>query len=131
MVYVPPFDFIKEVANVTSINGQPYASVSYQELKDIIKLFLRSVPVDDPWYRAQHKDVAHAIESGNYQSAKHHFVEEGYFEGRLPCSLRIDEAWYIRNNPDVAVGLKFGVIKSAMEHYKSHGYIEGRLPFEV
>ena len=59
----------------------------------IIKKLLRAVPVDEEWYLRTYPDVAVGIENGNTKSAKHHFVTDGYFEGRLPFEHEIDEEW--------------------------------------
>ena len=72
----------------------------------------------------------HAIKAGTFKSAKHHFVENGYFEGRLPAEFHVDEAWYLTAYPDVADGIGTGEILSATEHFLTNGYAEGRLPSE-
>ena len=94
----------------------------------MIKHLLRGVHVDEEWYRRTYDDVDAAIKGGAYESAKHHFVEDGYFEGRRPCPVRVDEAWYVATYPDVAEGMELGDIQSAQEHFDQHGYREGRFP---
>jgi hypothetical protein len=70
------------------------------------------------------------MQRGEFKSAKHHFVENGYFEGRRPHKFEIDEEWYLVTYPDVADGIEAGHIASAQEHFISNGYAEGRLPSE-
>jgi hypothetical protein len=53
-------------------------------LADALRLFLDSVEVDEDWYRHRYPDVAAAIDMGNLASARQHFVQFGYFEGRDP-----------------------------------------------
>jgi hypothetical protein len=99
-----------------------------EDILGLIKMMLASVHVDDAWYRRRYPDVSAAVDAGEYQSTRHHFIEHGYFEGRLPCRLTIDETWYIQTNDDVLAGIRSGVIASAEEHFNDYGYVEGRLP---
>ena len=94
----------------------------------VLKAMLASVAVDDDWYRTHYPDVAAAIDAGEYESTQRHFMEHGYFEGRLPGRLSVDEAWYIKTYDDIATGMEDGEIPSAEEHFNMHGYAEGRLP---
>lgn len=130
MSYVPPFEVIKQKVKLIGTNGKGRVDMRYQDFTDLLKLILRSVNVSEAWYLAQYPDVAEAIKAGSYKSAKHHFVEEGYFEGRIPYEFSIDEAWYASTYADVAAGIKTGAITSAKEHFRAHGYKEGRLPSE-
>ena len=128
MTYVPPFNHFRRKLRMSAANGPQRVQMEYDDLLDYIKLLLRSVAVDEAWYLARNPDVAQAIAKGNYRSAKHHFVEDGYFEGRMPYEFKVDEVWYAGHYPDVAAGLKEGVFDSARQHFLSHGYMEGRLP---
>ena len=58
--------------------------------------------------RVVHPDVAEAIADGEIKSPKEHFIDSGYFEGRLPCPLKVDEAWYLERYPDIAEGIERG-----------------------
>lgn len=128
MSYLPPFSHIKPKMRVGAAKGIQRVQMDYEDFLNFIKLFLRSVKVDETWYLEQNPDVVEAIDQGAYRSGKHHFVEDGYFEGRTPCEFEVDEDWYMRTYPDVAEGLKQGALGSAQEHFLSHGYTEGRLP---
>ncbi len=98
------------------------------QVVEAIRSLLRAVPVDETWYRQVYPDVEEAIGRGDYLSARHHFVEHGYFEGRRPADLPVDETWYVNHYPDVVGGIDNGDIESGQEHYNRHGYAEGRLP---
>jgi hypothetical protein len=63
------------------------------------------------------------------QSARQHFLSDGYFEGRRPFPIIVDEKWYLATNPDVADSIRAGIVASAQEHFDKDGYREGRLPF--
>jgi hypothetical protein len=130
MSYVPPFESLKQKFRIIGANGRGRIDIKYADFIDLLKLMLRAVAVDEDWYRRSYPDVADAIKAGTYKSAKHHFVEDGYFEGRAPCEFSVDEAWYASAYPDIATGMKAGTIRSGKEHFISHGYKEGRLPAE-
>src|SRR5579871_6977913 len=76
--YLPPFDVIKRRAQSVDTNGQQHGAsatihLSADEFKEIVKLLLRSVDVDEDWYLAEYPDVAQAIRDGGFRSARHHF----------------------------------------------------------
>jgi len=126
--YLPPFAFVKHKYKITANADRDRTALLYRDLIDIVKLLLRGVTIDEKWYLAQYPDVAEAIEGGMFKSAKHHFVENGYFEGRRSAQFEVDE--YLTTYPDVADGIEAGNIVSATEHFLSNGYAEGRLPSE-
>lgn len=130
MSYVTPYEVIKKNLNMQKSGAKKAVELRPAELTQLIKTFLRGISIDESWYLRTYPDVAAAVRVGTYKSARHHFIEEGYFEGRIPAPPTIDEQWYVKNNPDVAAGLKSGTIQSARQHFEEHGYKEGRLPSE-
>lgn len=135
MRYVPPFDVVKQecLSSVVSGNIKLDGSkklISQESLVQAVKLLLRGIDVDEAWYVTTYPDIAEAIEIGAVKSAKNHFIENGYFEGRLPFELSVDEDWYLRTYPDVAEGVTRGDFRSAKDHFQNFGYKEGRLPAE-
>lgn len=129
MKYVPPFDKVKELLEISTEKGELYIRATYDNFVVVVKLLLSGAYVDDCWYLQKYPDVARAIDDGQFDSAKHHFIENGYFEGRFPCEPAIDEGWYLKRYPDVAESVKRGDISSALRHFVQDGYREGRLPF--
>jgi len=127
--YLPPFNVIKRLVEMSTSKGQLIATASYENLVMMIKLLLSSVDVDERWYLTQYPDVADAIAKGKTPSAKQHFIDNGYFEGRLPFSIPVDEDWYKKEYPDVAESIRLGSDPSAQAHFVRDGYKEGRLPF--
>lgn len=125
---IPAFELLKQNLSIVTVNGQLKVNNTYDEFLDIVRLILRSVPVDEPWYLTEYPDIAEAVAAGEVKSARHHFIDSGYFEGRLPCALVVDEAWYLSEYPDVAEGIERGEIQSARQHFLEHGYEEGRSP---
>ena len=129
MTYLPPFDVIKKLIEISTVRGKPRVSVDYSDFISIIRSFLYNEKIDEEWYLGQYEDVAEALKDGSIQCATRHFVESGYFEGRLPFRLAVDEKWYLAQNPDVAESIRAGKVKSAQAHFQENGYREGRLPF--
>ena len=123
MPYVPPFNAIKDRVRLTSSAEGLQVSVEYKSFLLIIRDLLRGVAVDEEWYLKRYPDV---VQSG--MSARQHFAEHGYFEGRLPSALAINEHWYLKANPDVAEQVNAGEIPDGLTHFREHGYAEGRLP---
>jgi hypothetical protein len=130
VTYLPPFALLKQKYRITAATDRDRVNLMYKDLLEITRLFLRGVAVDEAWYLREYPDVADAIKAGEFKSAKHHFIENGYFEGRRPHLFDVDEEWYLVTYPDVADGVEAGHIGSATEHFLSNGYAEGRLPSE-
>jgi hypothetical protein len=129
--YVPPFELIKNSVDISAVKGELRISASYQDFINLIKRLISCVEVDEDWYLRQNPDIAKAIKEGKVASARQHFIDDGYLEGRLPFQLQVDEKWYLAQNPDVADGIRKGTIDSALSHFLSNGYKEGRLPFAL
>ena len=128
--YIAPFENIMRLLTVSqSPRGGATVAGSYDDLLSALRLLLVSIDVNKDWYLERNPDVAQAIAAGEVESAKQHFVEHGYFEGRLPFPITVDERWYLSQNPDVAENIRNGVEESAQRHFELHGYGEGRLPF--
>jgi hypothetical protein len=43
-----------------------------------------AIDVDEPWYVSEYQDVRDAVNNGFFPSARDHFLEAGYREGRMP-----------------------------------------------
>jgi hypothetical protein len=125
---VVSFENLMKLANLKSDRLPNTVKLDRDMFLAVVKRLLRGVHVDETWYRSTYEDVDAAIGAGTYQSAKHHFVEDGYFEGRRSGPVAVDETWYRNTYPDVAEGLELGDITSAQEHFDEYGYREGRLP---
>lgn len=128
MKYLPPFELLRRTVEVSTIKGELRISVSYDDFIKLVRLLIADTPVDEAWYLSQNEDVASAIQDGKIASAKQHFIDDGYFEGRLPFPLVVDEAWYLAEYPDVAENISRGLVLSASQHFHDDGYYEGRLP---
>jgi hypothetical protein len=79
----------------------------------------------------KYEDIEQAVTSGDVKSAKHHFANDGYFEGRLPGPIVVDTDWYLTQYPDVAESVRRGDFASAQAHFDQDGFREGRLPCRI
>jgi len=127
--YLIPYARLCELLNFGSDQDQPLV-LSADKLRQAVRMLLRGVCVDEEWYCRQYPDVREAVASGVFRSAKHHFVESGYFEGRRPARVVVDETWYSQAYPDVGESVEFGEMGSCQEHFDRYGENEGRLPVQ-
>jgi hypothetical protein len=131
MKYLPPFEVLKSYFTLSKVDGEVMANCRYQEFLEMLRLILANIPVDEDWYAKRYPDIAESIRQGVVESARTHFVNDGYFEGRLPFPIRVDERYYFEQNPGVADHVRRGLLQSGQQHFDEHGYEEGRLPFGV
>ncbi|HVY16123.1 MAG TPA: hypothetical protein VHB27_12940 [Rhodopila sp.] len=129
MKYLPPFELIRRSIEISTIRGELHVNVTYENFIGLLRTMIRGIDVDEAWYLETYPDIGDAIRQGLVKSARQHFVDDGYFEGRLPFPMVVDEKWYLSQNPDVAESMSKGVVLSAQEHFDKDGYREGRLPF--
>ena len=129
MNYLPPFDLIRRSVQISTVRGALRVNMSYEDFVTILRRMISGVEVDESWYSSTYEDIGKAIRDGIIRSAKQHFVDDGYFEGRLPFAIKIDETWYTQRYPDVADSVRKGILPSAQYHFDEDGYREGRLPF--
>jgi hypothetical protein len=128
MSYVPPFSVLKQSFEFKSTKSGLMATASYEDLVRVIKQLLLCVDFDEEWYLEAYPDIAEAVRDGRVPSARQHFLENGYFEGRIPVRIPFDEKWYLETYPDIAAAVESGEIPSAERHFRDIGYFEGRLP---
>jgi len=126
--YLPPFEIVKGFMRLTTVRGEPRVNASYDDIQRMIRVLLAGIEVNEAWYLRTYEDVAQGIRDGLIVSAKQHFVDHGYFEGRRPFPMTVDERWYLATNADVAEQVRHGTFDSGQGHFDSSGYKEGRLP---
>jgi hypothetical protein len=119
------------MVEVSTIRGELRVSLSYDDFIKILRMMISGIEIDEEWYLATHEDIAKAVTTGAVASAKQHFIDDGYFEGRLPFPMPVDESWYLAQYPDVADCVRRGIVGSAQQHFAEDGYREGRLPFPL
>jgi hypothetical protein len=127
--YIPPFERIKRYVRTSMApDGMILVSASYEDLTHMLQALLQAIEVDEAWYLQHNPDVANGIRAGTIKSAKEHFLDHGYFEGRAPFPVAVDETWYLATNPDVAEQVRVGRFESGQAHFNASGYRDGRLP---
>ena len=129
MKYIPPFERIKNHLQLSQIRGGSVRmNATYEDVAQMIQALLIGIDVDEAWDLQQNDDVAQGIREGKIISAKQHFVDHGYFEGRTPFQMTVDETWYLATNADVAEQVRLGTFELGQAHFNQSGYREGRLP---
>jgi hypothetical protein len=116
------------VRNLLSLQNR---AVAEDTLKAVLRIVLNATPIDEELYLDRYPDVAKAVASGIYRSAREHLTTVGYFEGRSAWPDQFDEEAYLKAYPDVADAVASGSLHSAFEHFTHSGAIEGRLPSPV
>lgn len=126
-VYLPPFALLSRVAHIKIENGQIMSvSMSGKAFSLLLGALMDAGLFDAEEYSARYPDVARAVREGTVPSARAHFLNVGYVEGRMPSDGALDEDWYTRENPDVARAVTSGEIVDGVTHYIDGGYQEGR-----
>jgi len=97
-------------------------------LKFLLQLAIAYADFDEESYLKENPDVRDAVNRGEIENGRFHYIGFGYFEGRRGGMATVDESWYLRQYPDVANAVKNGQIKSATRHFDSIGGGEGRSP---
>lgn len=131
MKYIPPFDLIRRSVEISTVKGELRVNVSYEDFIKLLKTMIAGIQVDEEWYLRTYEDIGKAVKDGTIKSAKQHFVDDGYFEGRRPFPMYVDEKWYQQQNPDVAESVRRGIVATGQAHFEEDGYREGRLPFSM
>ncbi|WP_428485112.1 hypothetical protein [Rhodopila sp.] len=129
MKYLPPFEMIRRSIEISTVRGELRVNLAYEDFVKILRTMIGGIEINEAWYLRTYEDIASAIRKGDVGSAKQHFVDDGYFEGRLPFPIMVDERWYLAQHPDVAESIREGAVDTAQAHFDQDGYREGRLPF--
>ena len=131
MRYIPPFEYLKSKATTDTVNGQTMVHMSHDELVEMLRSIIINMDMDETWYMQRYPDVAEAVRAGTFKSAKDHFVNNGYFEGRMPFPIKVDERYYLSRYPELAESIRREVIASGQQHFDENGYLEGRRPYDI
>ena len=131
MKYLPPFEMLKSLLTISNVKGEMMVSCSYENLMQMVRKIIIGIEVDEQWYLQRYPDIADAIKKGVVQSARLHFVNDGYFEGRIPFPIHVDERYYLSQNAGVADYVRKGMLESGQQHFDENGYQEGRQPFPL
>jgi hypothetical protein len=110
------------------LDSRSKVAVDPRLLIHIIRQIARSLPFDEAFYLTTYDDVAQAHGVGTIGDLHAHFIEVGFFEGRLGADPEVDSRYYLATYPDVGRAIAGGAIGSADDHYLQRGAAEGRAP---
>lgn len=129
-MYIPPYDAVLHNAGTSREELKDAAEVTIPMglFKFLMQLAVANGDFNEAGYLKANPDVAEAVERGEIESARLHYIGFGYFEGRLGATPDVDERWYLRANPDVGAAVKAGKLSSAREHFTLAGAGEWRSP---
>ncbi|WP_264712101.1 hypothetical protein [Limobrevibacterium gyesilva] len=97
-------------------------------LRFLLQTMVADSPFSEEFYLETYPDIAEAYAAGQIPDLKRHYVELGFFEGRMGAPAPVDEAYYTSLYKDVAAAVQRGDVKSGAEHYQRSGASEGRIP---
>ena len=128
--YVPHVDLLAQAMRVSRerLNSRSKIAIDAKLLRQILQNLIGLMPFSEAFYRATYADLDAAAASGQIPDLHRHYVETGYFEGRMGAPPRVDEVFYISTYPDVATAIQRGEVASATEHHIRFGAAEGRIP---
>lgn len=131
--HVPHIDLLLQALRINRdrLDGRSKIAVDAKLLKALLQAAAGSAPFDAAFYLNSYPDIAEAHAAGEIPDLRRHFVETGFFEGRLGGLPEFDERFYIGAYPDVAEAVRNGEMKSGTEHYLRSGASEGRVPTEA
>ena len=131
MKYLPPFDLIRRMVEVSTVRGELRVSLSYDDFVKILRMMISGIEVDEEWYLEEHAGHRPGDRQRRRGIGEATLLDDGYFEGRRPFPMPVDERWYLEHNADVAESVRKGVVSGGEQHFVEDGYREGRLPFEL
>jgi hypothetical protein len=130
MQYLPHIDLLLQSLRINRerLDSRSKIAIEAKLLKSILQTMAEDLPFSEEFYLQTYPDIAEAYEAGKIPDLRRHYVELGFFEGRLGARPPVDEAYYNQLYPDVAAAVQRGDVKSAAEHYMRSGAAEGRIP---
>ena len=125
---LPNGDLLLNIINLSRdrLNSGSKAAMSLPLLREILTVAASQLPFDNDFYLSTYQDIRAAYEGGGITDLRMHFIERGYFEGRLGADPKVNEDFYKETYPDVATAISNSEVKSATDHYMRAGASEGR-----
>jgi hypothetical protein len=125
---LPNGDLLLDIIHLSRdrLNAGSKAAISLPLLREILMVAVSKLPFDDDFYLSTYQDIRAAHEDGGITDLRMHFIERGYFEGRLGADPKVDEDFYKETYPDVATAIANSEVKSGVDHYMRAGASEGR-----
>jgi hypothetical protein len=122
------FTELTRTLRILPARGCLYAEMEREDFLDMVKALLRTVSVDELWYRVTYPEAADEMGTAGVATVAEHYVTRGYFKGWLPTDVAVDHDWYVSRYGHVRNGLAEGVATSAYDHFLRIGYGEGCRP---
>jgi hypothetical protein len=117
-----PFQVLQAGLRAVKAHDGLRIDVDPEDFKGLLRQLLRSVPVDEAWYRETYGKAAGLSPDDPKGAAAAHFVGQGYFAGYLPAETDVDESWYAARYPRFRQALQSGLVRTAKEHFIKSGY---------
>lgn len=130
MRYIPRYDTFVKFLRLDTKGKTPPAKVEvpFELWRLMVANLVAQAEFDEKEYLRVNPDVEQALKQGLIGSAKEHYLEHGYFEGRFGASGAFDESWYRSRYSDVSAAIEKKAFKSAEEHFRKAGAGELRAP---
>jgi hypothetical protein len=125
---LPTFASLLNQKIVILSDSSDYIAVDKHFFNECLCPLIWRVQLDERWYLQKYPDVRQAIEKKTVNDARDHFLRFGYFEHRLPYSIKVREEWYLAQYPDIRKAIDEGEFNSGQEHFEAAGFREGRIP---
>jgi len=128
--YIPHVDLILHVLRINRerLNSKSKVAIDAKLLKALLRTIVQCAPFSEEFYLEAYSDIAEAYAAGQIPDLHRHYVEFGYFEGRIGAPPPVDEAYYTGLYKDVGQAMLSGDVRSGAEHYLQSGCAEGRIP---
>ena len=128
--YLPHVDLLLQALRINRerLNSKSKVAIDAKLLRGLIQAVVARSPFSESFYLATYPDIAEAHKSGTIPDVHRHYVEAGFFEGRLGAPPPVDEGFYTTYYKDVGQAVTRGDIASGTEHYLRSGAAEGRIP---
>jgi hypothetical protein len=128
--YFPHVDLLLQSMRIdrNRLNGRGKVAIDAPVLRRLLQQAVAHLPFSAEFYADTYPDIAAASAAGQIADLHRHFVETGYFEGRLGAPPPLDDAFYLATYADVAEAVADGQVSSPADHYRRSGAAEGRAP---
>lgn len=128
--YFPHVDLLLKSLRIDRdrLSGKGKVAIDARLLRRILQYAIEQLPFSAEFYQANYPDIAAAAAAGRIPDLHRHFVETGWFEGRLGAPPAVDDAYYMGLYADVAQAVADGAITTPRAHYVQSGAAEGRVP---
>jgi len=128
--YVPHIDLLLQSLRINRerLNSKSKIAIDAKLLKSLIQAIVASGPFNEDFYLETYPDLAEAFAAGQISDLRRHYIDLGFFEGRIGAPPPVDEAYYTSLYQDVGAAVQRGDVTSGTEHYLRSGAAEGRVP---